>query len=69
LLAGAPRSGSVSLSHAEMSPLTYAITQIGVVVHYLRLSLWPDSLVVDYQGWPIARSIREAVPEMKASGQ
>jgi Tfp pilus assembly protein PilF len=63
LLAGAPRSASVSLSHAEMSPLTYAITQIGVVVHYLRLSLWPDSLVVDYQGWPIAHSIRDVLPE------
>lgn len=63
LLAGAPRSASVSLSHAEMSPVTYAITQIGVVVHYLRLSLWPDSLVVDYQGWPIARSIRDVLPQ------
>jgi Tfp pilus assembly protein PilF len=46
-----------------MSPVTYAITQIGVVVHYLRLSLWPDSLVVDYQGWPIARSIRDVLPQ------
>ena len=35
-----------------ISPLRYALTQFGVIVHYIRLSLWPDSLVLDYD-WPL----------------
>lgn len=31
----------------------YARTQFSVVVHYLRLSVWPDRLCLDYQ-WPVA---------------
>jgi tetratricopeptide (TPR) repeat protein len=39
----------------------YARTQPGVVLHYLRLSFWPDALCLDH-GWPVARSAREIVP-------
>ncbi len=39
----------------------YARTQFGVVVHYLRLSVWPDPLCLDYQ-WPVARSAWEIAP-------
>lgn len=31
----------------------YAATQPGVILHYLRLVIWPSPLVLDY-GWPIA---------------
>jgi protein O-mannosyl-transferase len=31
----------------------YARTQFGVILHYLRLVIWPAPLVLDY-GWPIA---------------
>ncbi len=39
-----------------MSPWGYALTQAGAVVHYLRLTLWPQPLVFDYgkelvSGW------------------
>ncbi len=36
-----------------ISPLAYAATQPGVILHYLRLALWPHPLVLDY-GWPLA---------------
>jgi Flp pilus assembly protein TadD len=31
----------------------YALTQPGVIAHYLRLAFWPQPLCLDY-GWPIA---------------
>jgi len=38
-----------------MSPLTYAVTQLEVVTHYLRLSFWPACLCLDYM-WPPSES-------------
>ena len=39
------------------------LTQAGVIVHYLRLALWPNELVIDYDDWPIARSPIEVLPQ------
>ena len=39
----------------------YALSQLGVILHYVRLSLWPQPLVLDY-GWPIARGVRQILP-------
>ena len=39
------------------SPLAYAATQPGVILHYLRLSFWPDPLVLHYK-WPMATTLR-----------
>jgi tetratricopeptide (TPR) repeat protein len=47
---------------ARMSPWDYALTQSGVIVHYLRLALWPHPLAADYDGWPIATSILSVLP-------
>ncbi|MFB3892801.1 MAG: tetratricopeptide repeat protein [Phycisphaerae bacterium] len=33
------------------TPWTYLATQVGVVIHYLRLAVWPAGLCLDY-GWP-----------------
>jgi Tfp pilus assembly protein PilF len=38
----------------------YAISQPGVILHYLRLSLWPAGQCIDY-GWPVARGTAEMV--------
>jgi tetratricopeptide (TPR) repeat protein len=46
----------------HMSPWDYALTQSGVIVHYLRLAIWPRSLAADYDGWPIATSISDVLP-------
>jgi tetratricopeptide (TPR) repeat protein len=43
------------------TPLEYARTQPGVVLHYLRLALWPHPQCFDY-AWPIAREGREWLP-------
>jgi tetratricopeptide (TPR) repeat protein len=42
------------------TPLQYALTQAQVICHYLRLSIWPDSLCIDYR-WPIAAG-KETIP-------
>jgi tetratricopeptide (TPR) repeat protein len=41
-----------------LTPLTYALTQLGVVAHYLRLTVWPLNQCFDY-AWPVARSFRD----------
>lgn len=46
-----------------VSALDYALTQPGVVLHYLRLAAWPHPLVLDY-GWPIADSVPRALPAL-----
>src|SRR2546422_887283 len=38
-----------------ITPLAYAMTEPGVILHYLRLCLWPHPLCLDY-GWPIAKT-------------
>lgn len=44
----------------QTSPWRYLLTQAGVILHYLRLCAWPSPLVLDY-GWPLVRSVGEAV--------
>ena len=36
-----------------LSPLDYALSQFGVIVHYLQLAFWPSGLCLDYW-WPKA---------------
>ncbi len=55
LVAGGARSETVGLGFAELTPLDYVRTQVGVIWHYLHLSVWPHPLVLDYFDWPIAR--------------
>ncbi len=46
---------------AGLNPWNYAVTQGAVILHYLRLSLWPDPLIFDYM-WPIADPWSSALP-------
>ncbi len=52
---------TVGFGTATVTPLQYAATQPGVIVHYVRLALWPDPLCLDY-GWPLAQGVRALVP-------
>ena len=52
---------SVGFSCKDFTPFEYLLTQTGVLLHYLRLSIWPYPLCLDYE-WPIARSIGEVIP-------
>jgi protein O-mannosyl-transferase len=54
------RGGSAGFG-TKMSNWVYLRTQFGAVVHYLRLSLWPDPLVLDY-GTRTAHGAMEIVP-------
>jgi tetratricopeptide (TPR) repeat protein len=51
------RGESVGFGHEQLGPWHYALTQATALVHYLRLFFWPAPLVLDYDGWPIARSV------------
>jgi Flp pilus assembly protein TadD len=35
----------------HLTPWDYLKIQAPVLMHYLRLTVWPDALVLDYQGW------------------
>ena len=50
-----------------ISPWAYAATQPGVILHYLKLALWPQPLCLDY-GWPIARTTGAILPPTLAVG-
>lgn len=51
----------VGFGFTQISPLQYALTQPGVLIHYLELSLWPNPLCLDY-AWPIAAGAAAIVP-------
>ena len=48
--------------------LTYAATQPGVILHYLRLALWPRPLVFDYDDWPLAAAAVQILPPVLIIG-
>jgi tetratricopeptide (TPR) repeat protein len=39
----------------------YALTETGVIVHYLRLAIWPEPLCLDYR-WPITTNWPAMLP-------
>ncbi len=45
----------------------YAMSQPGVILHYLRLSFWPHPLCLDY-AWPLAQTWRQALPGLCSIG-
>ena len=53
-----PRATSAGFTLEPVEPIEYAMTQCQVILHYLRLSFWPNPLVLDYL-WPVARSFRQ----------
>lgn len=61
LMATGPRSATVG-GGVPVSPWQYLLTQFGVVTHYLRLALWPDTLVLDYL-WPLAEGVGDVAPQ------
>lgn len=48
---------------ASFTPFAYALTQPGVILHYLRLAYWPVGQQIDYSSWPPA-SLEQAVPAL-----
>jgi len=48
LVASAGNRGGTIGTSAGVTPGDYALCQAGAIVHYLRLSLWPHPLILDY---------------------
>lgn len=60
LIPGSTSGATVGFELQGTSSLEYVLTQSQVILHYLRLSFWPDGQVLDY-GWPIVRTFHDAV--------
>ncbi len=56
---------TVGYSMKHVTTLGYLLSQPGVILHYMRLSLWPDTLLLNYN-WPVARSIQSILPPLLA---
>jgi len=59
-----PPSGSandVGFGYHAVSPMRYALTQSEVLLHYLRLSIWPSGLCLDY-GWSAVSGFQDVWP-------
>jgi len=44
-----------------ISPLIYLETQTAIIVHYLRLCIWPRGLTVDYRDWQPVSGLRQVI--------
>jgi tetratricopeptide (TPR) repeat protein len=53
--------GSSAGFQLPVAPAVYALTQLGVVLHYLRLAFWPHPLCLDYC-WPAAGTPADVLP-------
>jgi tetratricopeptide (TPR) repeat protein len=62
LVAGGPRSESAGFGLQLVTPWEYARTQPVILVHYLKLALWPDPLILDYS-WKVAPGLRAVLPQ------
>jgi tetratricopeptide (TPR) repeat protein len=57
----APRNLTAGFATQSISPWDYFKSEFGVIVHYIRLAVWPDSLCLDYD-WPRAVSAGQIIP-------
>lgn len=63
LIQSFPLRSTNSISR-DVTPWQYFLTEPGVILHYLRLSVWPRPLCFDYFGWPIARTWLNVLPSV-----
>lgn len=56
VLSSSTQGAHVGFGYKGLAPIDYLKTQAGVLVTYLKLSLWPYPLCLDY-GWPIAEDL------------
>ncbi len=63
---GGGTSAGIGFGLNTATPWTYLLTQSEVILHYLRLSVWPTKQAIDYLDWPIAQSLREVWPAFLA---
>jgi tetratricopeptide (TPR) repeat protein len=56
-------SGGIGFGMEAVTPTKYALTQAGVILYYLQISVWPRGLAIDYQSWPWCETLTDAMPE------
>jgi protein O-mannosyl-transferase len=56
LAAHSPRAGTAGFGIVNLTLWEYARSEPGVILHYLRLCVWPHPLCLDYC-WPVARQL------------
>lgn len=61
LTATSGQSLDAGFTFAKLDPWVYLLNQGEMIVRYLRLAVWPDSLVL-YYGWPRTIGLAEAWP-------
>ncbi|HEU4390474.1 MAG TPA: tetratricopeptide repeat protein, partial [Blastocatellia bacterium] len=57
----APVNNTAGFAVKSITPWEYFKSELAVIVHYIRLSLWPDPLVLDY-AWPKALGVVSVLP-------
>jgi Flp pilus assembly protein TadD len=57
-----PSRGNAGLGLKGITPLHYAMTQPGVILHYLKLSFWPLSLCLYDPDWPVTTTLTAFLP-------
>ncbi len=58
----ATKGAHVGFAYTDVTPLNYALTQFGALLQYLKLSVWPSPLCLDYT-WPVAQSPGRIIPQ------
>jgi tetratricopeptide (TPR) repeat protein len=53
---------SIGFALQGWTPWTYLLTQTTVIAHYARLVLLGSPLALDYDGWPMSRSVLGVLP-------
>jgi hypothetical protein len=61
VFAGGSADASAGFGVQGITPQQYLLTQPEVILHYLRQALWPTSLCLDYQDWPVATTLSEVL--------
>ena len=62
VIAAGPRAAVAGFS-SGVSPWTYLMNQAVIITEYLRLAVWPDSLVIFY-GWPAPVGMADVLPQL-----
>jgi tetratricopeptide (TPR) repeat protein len=57
----APVNQTAGFAVKSITPLNYFFSEFAVIVHYLRLAVWPTALSIDY-GWTKAETIAQTLP-------
>ena len=60
-LRGSQQNSTAGFNISQLGSVQYAMTQPGVILHYLRLVFWPHPLIIDYN-WPLAKTWGAILP-------